>query len=848
MARFFKRSAKVPITSFHDNDNSESCAFDTQSYRIRSCDQPLDIVNQNRLIENESNAERLTGSTSSVGELVSNFVNGIIGKMGKNRRKNKLNQQPIQQQQQQQQQSHLKKVQSLNEKQQPQHGKIHEKIQPRQTAINKGQQNEFENNHKSAAVPFEVNNKSDHGLKSRGDDEKFHRKLHESKKNLKNQQNVKNVHCNTFNTNNSERIISYHDIDQKPVQMKSASNCIVTDATDSQAKQNAPHPIAAVTNDIDRPLFSAFNEQIHKNSLNGDEKALHSCIEIDSLINGDNSNDSNDNRANNLNPSECKQLTSQSNNISSRSDANNNEVNIAAENVDDVHCDSTVTVNCQPTDSNIKHSVVEQESKQSLEKSSSKLSSDSDSVPKRQADTKRQSNTFLTNTQSQPLCNLNKNPKQTMGQHQSTNSTTKSQLKPQNISTNYGSTDAKADSEPAAPKVWHDAAATRSPQAPHYDKNKINFSNELNKILETETSSKQQYGTGLKSEAKPETSRDDVSESAVNEIKDFTVSYETSSNLSDEINSTVFISDGKSVTTPHNAGTVTENVNGSSDAPRTESNGTNNRYKTDTKIRRKNDKNDVTPATDHSDTVTESAAVKTDDVPLNQKQHPKQNDSEQCYVKNENGRSEKKSTVGPKKRVTFQEERDCESECGEEEAVKSSSQLKQNGEQSAQMEQNVLYRVDESYNSDDALELSDVEETVIDQNGKVIEVKTLFKQRPSKSPEVQFNKKIVDNSIDGIRTIGGRRRSNSITSLGIEIVEVNLNTNSTDFLTQQPILSFTDDSNAIKLSDLCDNTREKENDFGHAIDIVEIVEESSSESCSEYEEVEEEIEEEVSTF
>ncbi|XP_055320348.1 putative uncharacterized protein DDB_G0282133 [Sitodiplosis mosellana] len=872
---FFKRSAKVPITSCqqNENDNSETCAIDT--YRLRSGDQPLDIANQNRLIEHESNAERLTtGSTSSssVSERVSSFVNGIIGKMGKNRRKNKLSQQPIQQQQQQQQQqqSHLKKVHLQSDKQ-PQHGKIQ-----RQPTVKKGQHNEFHSNettaehNKSVPVSFDVNIKSEHGLKGDGGggyDEKLQRKLHDTKNNMKNQQNAKILHSKTFNTNENERVIDYNNIvGLKSNQMKSGS----TNASDCQAN-NRNQPIDAVANNENDQILCPLNERVIKNSPFAEEtQPLHSCIEIDSFIGSDggggggddNDNDVNDNDddegKNNLNRSECKQLTPQTNNhISSRSDANNNEVNNAVKNIGDVQ-KTNVTVNCETDSKRIPSAEQQQKQQQQqqqqdrsrqLENSSSIFSTNHIHKTERSKNQQQQP--------QQPVPCYNKTT--SMGQSPSTNTINKS--KQQNNanhtkSTNYGKTaETKvcADQKAAATaNICHDAAAkatARAAEAPHYDKNKINFSNEINEILESETSSKQ---SGAEPEPKPKpepepkhsgttaatTTTTTTTAETANEIKD--VFYETSSDLNGEINSTVFVTnDGKSVTTTQYTRPVTENVNGSSKVTRFESvsNGINNiNHKTDTKIPKiplKNDKIDVTIRDTVEATATVTISTASSAVPSSEN-----DSSERCCVTNDDVDQCEKSSVSASEKIQIQ--RDCTG------AGVSKPKLSENCENSAQMEQNVLYRVD-SYNSDDALELSDIEETVIDQHGKVIEVKTLFKQRPTGKLQSipEFRKNSTDHKIDGIRTINGRRRSNSITgSLGIEIVEVGLSTNNTqsDYLTQQPFVSFADDSTAIKLSDLRDNTKEAENVSSQAIDIVEIVEES--ESGSEYEEIEEEIEEE----
>lgn len=868
MPRFFKRSAKVAIANQqNDNDNAETCAIDT--YRLRSCDQPLDFANQNRLIENELNAERLTGSTTSVGERVSNFVNGIFGKMGRNRRKsiNKINQQPIQQQPQ----SHLKKVHLQGEKQQSQHGKIQ-----RQPSIKKGHHNEFYSNetaienNKSAPVPFDTVNikKSEHGPLNGGGrgvgggyDEKLHRNLHDSKNNIKNHHNAKFLHTDgdTFNTNESERVICMNRNESASNHTISAANCNTANAADHHAKVcNQRNGVDAVVNigianataapnEIDRML----DDRVNKNSLFAAETTtLHSCIEIDFSI------ETNSDR------SECKQSTVENNNkhISSSADSNNNEVNIVAEISNDVHSDAVV--NCESDNSNAIHSdvgaVLSTQPLEDLQKSSH------DTVAKIES---KQAIPTPSKRSQLPVCNI-KNGTRTMGQSQSqsqsTNPTVKTNPKPNNNTTNSTKcvnemSESKA-SDPT-PKFWHDAAqapataAAVTAQAPHYDKNKNNFSNEINEILETKTSPKQPY---REPEPGAEKSHSDaVSEETANEIKD--VFYETSSELNvDEIKSPVFASDGESVKTSQYIGSVTENVNGGSVARssfETNSNGTINGHKIDTEIPLKNDKIDVTSTT-NCDTVTATAAAQattslktttatatttTATKPAtNVPSSENQNHREERGVKNVQS---KNNFIGTNEKIEIQ--RDCKSECGATNR-EPFAHLKQNREQSEQMEQNVLYRVD-SYTSDDALELSDIEETVIDQNGKVIEVKTLFKQRPNvKTPshEVQF-KKSGNNVIDGVRTINSRRRSNSISSLGIEIVEVGAatTTNHTDFLTQQPFVSFGDESNAIKLSDLRDNTKEIETEIGHAIDIVEIVEES--ESGSEYEEIEEEIEEEV---
>lgn len=889
---FFKRSAKVPITSCQQNDNnSDGCAIDT--YRLRSGGQPLDIANQNRLIEHESNAERLqTGSTSSpssVSERVSSFVNGIF-KMGKNRRKNKLNQQPIPQQQQQQQQSHLKKVHLQSDKQ-PQHGKIQ-----RQPTIKKGHQNEFfsndtiaENNNKSVSVAFDANVKSEHGSKGIGGnggcggyDEKLQRTLYDTKNNIKNQQNAKNIHNtnDTFNINENERVIDFNNIvGIKSNQMKSGS----TNASNCQAN-NRNQPIDAVTNDENEKknhILCPLNERVIKNSLFAVKtQPLHSCIEIDSSIgsvvgddNGDNNNNDNgdDRGKNNLNRSECKHLTNQTHkHISSSADANNNEVNKAVKNFGDVP-KTNVTVNCQATDSKRINSTEQQQKqqKQNQDKTRQLENSSSSTVQTNHIhNTERSKN--QQHHQQQPVSCTNK--ANSMGQTPSTNTTNKS--KQQNNadhtkSTNDGKTvETKVCSDPRSAdtaNICHDAAAKATAgaaEAPHYDKNKINFSNEINEILENETSS-QQFGAELEPEPEPrhhqhsettaETTTTTTKTTTANEIKD--VFYETSSDFNSEINSTVFVTnDGKSVTTTQYSRPVTENVNGSSNVTRIESvsNGTNNiDHKTDTKIPKiplKNDKIDVTvrdtvgPATAAA-TTTATVTISSCSARAPSSEYVK---IERCCVSNDNVDQCEKSSVSASKKIQIQ--RDCTS-AGDYKS-KSTSHLGENCEKSVQMEQNVLYRVD-SYNSDDALDLSDIEETVIDQHGKIIEVKTLFKQRPNGKlqsiPEFRRNNFNTDDKIGGIRTINGRRRSNSITgSLGIEIVEVELSANNTqsDYLTQQPFVSFTDDSTAIKLSDLRDNTKETENVSAIAIDIVEIVEES--ESGSEYEEIEEEIEEEVS--
>lgn len=856
---FFKRSAKVPITSCqqNDNDNTETCAIDT--YRLRSGDQPLDIANQNRLIEHESNAERLTaGSTSSViSGRVSSFVNGIFGKMGKNRRKNKLNQQPIQQQQQQQQ-SHLKKVHLQSEKQ-PQHGK---NIQ-RQPTIKKGQHNEFYSNElsaehtKSVPLSFDVNIKSEHGLKSSGgdgggggggvvSDDKLQRKLHDTKNNMKNHQNIKNFHSDTFNTNENQRVIGYSS-ELKPNQIKSATNYIgTTNASDCQTN-NRKQPIETVTNDEnDKKILCPLNEQVIKNSPFGEEtqplhSSSHSCIEIDSSIVKGNDNDVS---KTNSNRNECKQLTPQNNNhISSSADANNNEVRNVVKNIGDEQ-KPNVVVNCKTTDSKKVDSAEQQPQQQKQQGSVEQLENLSSTVSTNHTQKSDRSR----NQQSVPCNNNRAKGARIMGQTQSANTTNKSKQQNNAKSTNYEKTvETKACTDPKAANFCHDAAAAAAPtataavtatEAPHYDKNKINFSNEINEILETETSSKQQSDAERKPEPQPRYPYSSSETTAANEIKD--VFYETSSELNGEINSGVFVTNGKSVTTHSNTGTVTENVNGSCDVPRFDSvsNETNNiDHKTDTKIPIKNDKIDVTVC----DRVEAATATTPTPVTISTSAAPSsENDNSECdCVKNND--VDQKNSISSNEKTQNQ----CDSAS---DLKKKSPKLNENCEKSEQMEQNVLYRVD-SYNSDDALELSDIEETVIDQHGKVIEVKTLFKQRPAgklQSNDVQFRKNSTDNKIDGIRTINGRRRSNSITgSLGIEIVEVGLNTNHADYLTQQPFVSYADDTNAIKLSDLCDNTKEAENVTINAIDIVEIVEESS-ESCSEYEEIEEEIEEEVS--
>lgn len=103
---------------------------------------------------------------------------------------------------------------------------------------------------------------------------------------------------------------------------------------------------------------------------------------------------------------------------------------------------------------------------------------------------------------------------------------------------------------------------------------------------------------------------------------------------------------------------------------------------------------------------------------------------------------------------------DCDGVTGNE-CVTSDFKLSQHSER--QMEQNIIYRVD-SYNSDDALEFSDIEETVYDQHGKVIEVKTVFKQRSSlKGSQNGVQKPKNDGESEKTRTINQRRRSNSIT-------------------------------------------------------------------------------------
>lgn len=194
-------------------------------------------------------------------------------------------------------------------------------------------------------------------------------------------------------------------------------------------------------------------------------------------------------------------------------------------------------------------------------------------------------------------------------------------------------------------------------------------------------------------------------------------------------------------------------------------------------------------------------------------------------------------------------------ECGVNIEKKSKNPNCEHPKRDTQMEQNVLYRVD-SYNSDDALELSDIEETVINEHGKVVEVKTIFKQRPSgrKSTEPQLKITANDPLKNGLRTIGSRRRSNSISgSLDIEIVELAHDSSDTNYenLSKEPFIYFADDERgAIKLADLCDSPDNGRNAVDHAIDVVEIIEdeddtESYESGSGEEEEIDEEIEEEI---
>ncbi|XP_031632588.1 uncharacterized protein LOC116346591 [Contarinia nasturtii] len=796
MPRFFKRSAKVPITNCqqNNNDKNESCA---DTYRIRSSNQPLDITNQNRLIKNESNADQLEDLTSSVSDRVSLFVNGIFGKMGKNRRKNKLNQQPIQQQQQYHQQSHLKRVHMKSDKQS--HGKSQNKTTT-------------ENNHVSinAKIKSEINlYGSDGGIYDDDHIEnKLQRKLQDSNINI----SPKILHSDTFNINENERVICNNNINSKSNRMKSASDCINTNnASDCEVTKIRNETIDAVANESEKIIGSS-NERIIKNSPIA-EKALpqYSYIPIDSSISGKNKN---------FSQIACKQLlTPQSNNhISSSVDAN--EANIAVENVGGVQKNSYITVNCSIASNQKRIQPVE---------NLNFLSPYSRDYVQRTEEIKFFN---VICQKNQPIPCINKNgTRTTMGQYQSTSTINKSNNNPkQQINPNYTknrNSETTVTNANSYPKLSHDAAtktATPTAQAPQYDKNKINFSNEINEILESETSSKQS-GIEPKLESKLHHSELVVSRTATNEIKD--MFYETSSDLN-EINSTVFDSDEKSVVWSQYTGTATKNVNDNTIVPYLESisNGTKNNNKTDIKIQ-KNDIN-FNVTSNHNNTIT---STKETFVVLTSSEND-------CKSNVRNDDQSQKSSVDTN--IQGNSESGCDT------TDFYPSNLNKNCEQSEkQMEQNVFYRVD-SYNSDDALELSDVEETVIDQNGKVIEVKTLFRQcdghGKKQQNDLKFKKNCIDNKIDGIRTINGRRRSNSITgshgSLGIEIVEVGLSSNQIEYV--QPFVNFSDESNTIKLCDLRDSFKATEND--HAIDIVEIVEES--ESCSDYEEIDEEIEEE----
>lgn len=400
--------------------------------------------------------------------------------------------------------------------------------------------------------------------------------------------------------------------------------------------------------------------------------------------------------------------------------------------------------------------------------------------------------------------------------------------------------------------IWHDAPT----QTQFYDKNKINFSNEFNEKLETETSSKQAR-IDVESDSVAETVAI-ASDRTANEKKD--IFYETTSDMNDE---------RFSVGTSQYTGTDTKNVNGNNlIRSETVSNGEKNcrRIDIETGSHHTNDTADVTLATDCISTKHPNLDGVNSHFEANLNQ-PKtvdaqnENNNENVDVK----RLKKNvPTFETTANVKVHENKEFEKNSENIKGGGSESNCEQNREQNCeqrpskqqlnddtQMEQNVLYRVD-SYNSDDALELSDIEETVINEHGKVVEVKTIFKQRSTANKPNDLQSKFKSNSNDplknGLRTIGNRRRSNSISgSLDIEIVEYGLDTSNTNYeqLSKQPVIFLADDDRgAIKLADLTDNSIGTET-INHAIDVVEIVQEDESFECGSEEYSEEEIEEEI---
>lgn len=982
MPRLFKRSAKVPIAICHQNGNNYNDSDEISTYRARS-DHQLDIGNENRLIENESKAERsLTGPTSSVSGRVSNFVSELFGKMGRNRRgktgKSIITVQHNQQPQQQSQpaiQTHLKKIHSQNDKQQPQTGKNNNNNNRQSNQPFKKPQTELHSNeltsenNKFSAVSYDVNsvkceNKNKKPIALNAGDQndgmtKMNRnnmdnkrmqtkqlnpsehqseqpeqhKQHQSPQigdkcdvivvDLFANQNVKNSNFDTFGINDTERVIYFvdgqsststemkfaHDYNSKTFEThvsddhidypNGQTECHVKNINDnSHNNKNNKNDEERINidivygNDDNVNEFKIESKMFLCSSSNGEDKnssvaktttnptPYSYCTEIElctSIINGEN----------NFNQNVCEQLKIQSenHNASSAHDFNNNKTNI--QNVGNVR--SNAIVNCDdsskwPTAQSTYVSVDSTEKSlpfgcQNDKEANGLLNSDkngfdqtrigpamgqhqsasSNSKQTKQKSTNlvqnQQKNNHKNNNDTNSISNSNSNSKFKSVQNANV-STTVASSKQQQQQKQQGiqQTTIKTEENASQRDIWHNAPT----QTQFYDKNKINFSNEFNEKLETETSSKQAR-IDVESDSVTETVAV-ASDRTANETKD--IFYETTSDLNDE---------RFSVGTSQYTGTDTKNVNGNNlICSETVSNGENNCRRTDieTGSHQPNNTADVTLSTDYISTKQPNSDGVNSYSEININQSNTVEKHNENNIENVDG--DRLKEYVPTSETTANDEVDekkefvensenikCgggDSNCEQYRAQNCDQQpSKQQPNDNTQMEQNILYRVD-SYNSVDALELSDIEETVINEHGKVVEVKTIFKQRSSaKNPNNSQSKSNSNDPLkNGFRTIGNRRRSNSISgSLDIEIVEYDLDTSNTNYeqLSKQPVIFLADDDrNTIKLADLIDNSIGT-GATNHAIDVVEIVQqdesfESGSEEYSE-EEIEEQIEEEI---